>query len=153
MWKVEQGGAPRTWQPGAKNTIPGIDNMDSTPKGLLDGVAQAGLWALWMGVFTRGWMDLLFCSRRGMEYHRARSLARKLSQVISESKRVRSRNERNESARSKGVKKQEEEREELRKEVKELWDSDRRSMTLRIKHPLAEYTTWKVIKGCLVIEI
>jgi hypothetical protein len=27
MWKVEEGGALQTWQPGAKNTIPGIDNM------------------------------------------------------------------------------------------------------------------------------
>jgi hypothetical protein len=31
MWKVEQGGTLRTWQPGAEKTIPGvsIDNMDS----------------------------------------------------------------------------------------------------------------------------
>ena len=70
-----------------------------------------------------------------MGYHRARSLTGKLSQVISESRSAIVK-ERNESARSKGVEKQEEEREELRKEVKELWDSDRRSMTLRIKHPL-----------------
>jgi hypothetical protein len=35
--------------------------------------------------------------------------------------------------------KQKEEREELRKEVKELWDRDRRSMTMRIKHPLVYY--------------
>jgi hypothetical protein len=32
MWKVEEGGALRTWQPGAKNAIPGIDSMDSTLK-------------------------------------------------------------------------------------------------------------------------
>ena len=37
------------------------------------------------------------------------------------------------------VEKQKEEREELRKEVKELWDRDRRSMTLRAKYPLAYY--------------
>jgi hypothetical protein len=82
MWKAEhkeEGGAlrnaVRTWQPEAKNTIPhttGIDNMDSTLKELLEGVAQAGSWALWMGAFTRGWMDLLVAG--GMEYHRARSL-------------------------------------------------------------------------------
>jgi hypothetical protein len=85
-----------------------------------------------MEVFTRGWMDLLVAG--GMEYHRARSLTGKLSQVISES-RSEIAKERNESARSKKVEKQEEEREELRKEVKELWDSDRRSMTLRVKYP------------------
>jgi hypothetical protein len=36
MWKAEEGEALRTWQPGAKNTIPGIDDMDSTLKGLLE---------------------------------------------------------------------------------------------------------------------
>ena len=73
-----------------------------------------------------------------MQYHRARSLTGKLSQVISESRSAIAK-ERNESARSKRVEKQKEEREELRKEVKELWDRDRRSMTLRVKHPLAYY--------------
>jgi hypothetical protein len=136
MWKVEEGGALRTWQPGAQNTIPGIDNMDSTLKDLLEGVAQAGSWALWMGVFTRGWMDLLLAG--GMGYHRARSLTGKLSQVISESRSAIAK-ERNESARNTRVEKQKEEREELRKEVQELWGRDRRSMTMRIKHPLVYY--------------
>jgi hypothetical protein len=58
--------------------------------------------------------------------------------VISESRSAITK-ERNESARSKRVEKQKEEREEPRKEVKELWDRDRRSMTLRIKHPLVYY--------------
>jgi hypothetical protein len=89
-----------------------------------------------MGVFTRGWMDLLVAG--GMEYHRARSLTGKLSQVISESRSAIAK-ERNESARSKRVEKQKKEKEELRKEVKELWDSDRRSMALRVKHPLVYY--------------
>jgi hypothetical protein len=32
--------------------------------------------------------------------------------------------------------------------------NDCRSMTLRIKHPLVYYSdTWKVMKGCLAIEI
>jgi hypothetical protein len=89
-----------------------------------------------MGVFTRGWMDLLVAG--GMQYHRARSLTGKLSRVISESRSAILK-QRNESARNKGVEKQREEREELRKEVKELWDRDRRSMTLRAKHPLVYY--------------
>ena len=110
--------------------------MDSTLKELLEGVAQAGSWALWMGVFTRGWMDLLLAG--GMGYHRARSLTGKLSQVISESRSAIAK-ERNESARNTRVEKQKEEREELRKEVQELWGRDRRSMTMRIKHPLVYY--------------
>jgi hypothetical protein len=72
MWKVEEGGALRTWQLGAENTTAGIDSMDSTLKELLEGVAQAGPWALWMGVFTRGRMGLLVAG--GMEYHRAVAL-------------------------------------------------------------------------------
>jgi hypothetical protein len=72
--------------------------------------------------------------------------------VISESRSAIAK-ERNESARSKGVEKQKEEREESRKEVKELWDRDRRSiMTLRVKHPLVYYLE-SIIKGCLTIEI
>jgi hypothetical protein len=107
MWKVEEGGALRTWQPGAKNTIPGIDNMDSTLKELLEGVAQAGSWALWMGVFTRGWMDLLAAG--GMGYHRARSRVALLGslvkcQVISESRSAIAK-ERNESEEQEGRKK------------------------------------------------
>jgi hypothetical protein len=45
----------------------------------------------------------------------------------------------NESARNTRVEKQKEERDELRKEVKELWEIDRGSMTLRAKHPLVYY--------------
>jgi hypothetical protein len=89
-----------------------------------------------MGVFTKGWMELLVAG--GMKYHRARSLTGKLSQVISESRSAIAK-ERNGSARNERVEKQKEEREELRKEVKELWDRDRRSMTLRAKYPLAYY--------------
>ena len=84
-------------------------------------------------------MDLLVAG--GMEYHRARSLTGKLSQVISESRSAIAK-ERNESARSKRVEKQEEEREELRKEEggKEVVGGrDRRSMALRVKHPLVYY--------------
>jgi hypothetical protein len=89
-----------------------------------------------MGVFTKGWMELLVAG--GMKYHRARSLTGELSQVISESRSAIAK-ERNESARNARVEKQKEEREELRKEVKELWDRDRRAMTLRAKYPLAYY--------------
>jgi SMC interacting uncharacterized protein involved in chromosome segregation len=81
-------------------------------------------------------MELLVAG--GMKYHRARSLTGNLSQVISESRSAIAK-ERNESARNARVEKQKEEREELSKEVKELWDRDRRSMTLRVKHPLAYY--------------
>jgi hypothetical protein len=50
------------------------------------------------GSIYEGWMDLLVAG--GMEYHRARSLTGKPSQVISESRSAIAK-ERNESARSK----------------------------------------------------
>jgi hypothetical protein len=51
-------------------------------------------------IYERGWMDLLVAG--GMEYHRARSLTGKFSQVISKSRSAIAK-ERNKSARSKRV--------------------------------------------------
>ena len=49
---------------------------------LLEGVAKAGSWATWMGVFQPGWMELL--KEGGMGHSRARRLTTRLSRVISE---------------------------------------------------------------------
>jgi hypothetical protein len=38
-------------------------NIDSHLKGMIDKVTQAGSWAVWMGVFSRGWMDMYVDSR------------------------------------------------------------------------------------------
>jgi hypothetical protein len=56
-------------------------NVDSHLKGMIDKVTQAGSWAMWMGVFSRGWMDMLIAG--GMTYHSARRLMTgKISKVI-----------------------------------------------------------------------
>ena len=47
---------------------------------LLEAVAKAGSWSVWMGVFDRGWMDLLQAG--GMSYVRARRLTKRLCRVI-----------------------------------------------------------------------
>ena len=49
---------------------------------LLEGIAKAGSWATWMGVFQPGWIDLLRAG--GMGHSRARRLTTRLSRVISE---------------------------------------------------------------------
>ena len=49
---------------------------------LLEGIAKAGSWATWMGVFQPGWIALLRAG--GMGHSRARRLTTRLSRVISE---------------------------------------------------------------------
>jgi hypothetical protein len=43
---------------------------DGEMRELLEGVAAAGPWAVWMGVFSRSWMKPLTAG--GMSYKRAR---------------------------------------------------------------------------------
>jgi hypothetical protein len=50
----------------------GKSNIDSHLKVLIDKVTQAAWVAVWMGVFSRGWMDMLIAG--GMSYHSARRL-------------------------------------------------------------------------------
>jgi hypothetical protein len=59
MWKVKEGGALKTWQPGTDGNIHGDNSVDSHLKGLIEKVAQPGSWAVWMGVYSRGWMEML----------------------------------------------------------------------------------------------
>ena len=82
MWKVEEGGTLRTWQPGTTGNMHDNSSINSHLKGLIDKVTQAGSWAVWMGVFSRGWREMLIAG--GMSYHSARRLTGKISKVITE---------------------------------------------------------------------
>jgi hypothetical protein len=138
MGKGEDGGALKTWQPGTDGNIHDMhnNNVDCHLKGLIEKVAQAGSWAVWMGVFSRGWMEMLIAG--GMSYHSARKLTGKLSKIITGCMSDIAK-DRNERARSVHVEKQKEEREELIKAVKVLWEKDRRSVTDGYKRPLELY--------------
>ena len=94
MWNVDDGGTLRTWQPGTSDGIHDNQNIDTHLKELIDNVTSAGSWAVWMGVFSRGWMEMLVTG--GMPYHRARRLTSKISGVIMEcrSEIAKERNER-----------------------------------------------------------
>ena len=65
-------------------------------------MARAGSWSAWMGVFDRGWMELLQAG--GMSYARARRLTKRLCRVIRESRSeiARARNERQQQERQRG---------------------------------------------------
>ena len=56
--------------------------LEGEMRELLESVAGAGSWAVWMGVFDRGWMRLLEAG--GMSYQRARRLTKRLCRVIQE---------------------------------------------------------------------
>jgi hypothetical protein len=49
---------------------------------LLEGAAAAGSWAVWMGVFSRSWMELLTAG--SLSNKRARIVTGKISAIISE---------------------------------------------------------------------
>jgi hypothetical protein len=88
------------WQPGTNGNMHGDSNIDSHLKELIDKVTQAGSWAVWMGVFSRGWMDILIAG--GMTYHSTRRLTGKISKIITEcrsSEIAKERNERERGAR------------------------------------------------------
>jgi len=132
MWNVDDGGTLRTWQPGTSDGIHDNQNIDTHLKELIDNVTSAGSWAVWMGVFSRGWMEMLVTG--GMPYHRARRLTSKISGVIMEC-RSEIAKERNERAAKVRVEEAKAERAELVKVVQEMWDQDRRSITEGGKRP------------------
>jgi hypothetical protein len=51
----------------------GNNSADSHLKRLIEKVAQARSWAVWMGVYSTGWMEMLIAGG-GMSYHSARKL-------------------------------------------------------------------------------
>ena len=57
--RVERGeGRLRSWAPGTTGPLGGME-LEGEMRDLLEAVAGAGSWAVWMGVFDRGWMRLL----------------------------------------------------------------------------------------------
>jgi hypothetical protein len=45
----------------------------------MEGVAEAGSWAVWMGVFSKSWMELLVAG--GLTFKRARIVTGKISAI------------------------------------------------------------------------
>ena len=93
LWSLDENERLRSWAPGMVGPAAGA-GLDGDLQRLLEAVAKAGSWSVWMGVFDRGWMELLQAG--GMSYVRARRLTKRLCNVIRESRSeiARARNER-----------------------------------------------------------
>merc|ERR1712185_17752 len=108
LWSLDESERLREWAPGTAGPAAGA-GLDGELQRLLEAVAKAGSWSVWMGVFDRGWMELLQAG--GMSYARARRLTKRLCGVIRESRSeiARARNERQQQERQRN--KEERERE------------------------------------------
>ena len=93
LWSLDESERLQSWAPGTVGPAAGA-GLDGDLQRLLEDVAKAGSWSVWMGVFDRGWMELLQAG--GMSYVRARRLTKRLCNVIRESRSeiARARNER-----------------------------------------------------------
>ena len=79
LWSLDSSERLRACAPGTVGPAAGVA-LDREMQRLLETVAKAGSWSVWMGVFDRGWMELLQAG--GMSYVRARRLTRRLCNVI-----------------------------------------------------------------------
>jgi hypothetical protein len=59
LWKVDGDGRAPAWAPGATGFLGDCLSEDEELRQLIEGVASAGSWAVWMGAFSRSWMKLL----------------------------------------------------------------------------------------------
>jgi hypothetical protein len=70
LWKVDADGRIPAWAPGTTGPIGTCLSEDEELRKLLEGVTEAGSWAVWMGVFSKSWMKLLVAG--GLTFKRAR---------------------------------------------------------------------------------
>ena len=59
VWKVDADGRIPAWAPGATGFLGDCLSEDDELRQLIEGVASAGSWAVWMSAFSRSWMKLL----------------------------------------------------------------------------------------------
>jgi hypothetical protein len=70
------------WAPGTTGPLGTCLSEDVELRQLMEGVAGAGSWAVWMGVFSKSWMKLLVAG--GLTFKRARIVTGKISAIITE---------------------------------------------------------------------
>ena len=64
LWKVDADGRIPAWAPGTTGPLGTCLSEDDELRQLMEGVAEAGSWAVWMGVFSKSWMKLLVAGWR-----------------------------------------------------------------------------------------
>jgi hypothetical protein len=80
--KVDGDGCVPAWAPGATGLLGDCLSEDDELRQSIEGVANVGSLAVWMGVFSRSWMKLVVAG--GLTYKRARIVTGKTSTVITE---------------------------------------------------------------------
>jgi hypothetical protein len=125
LWKVDDDGRIPAWAPGTTGFLGDCLSEEDELRQLIERVASAGSWAVWMGVFSRSWMKLLVAG--GLTYKRARITTGKISAVITECRCavVKVRHER---AAKEGAEAAKRRQEQLEKEVREYHERDGRQM-------------------------
>jgi hypothetical protein len=67
LWKVDADERIPAWAPGTTGPLGTCLSEDNELRQLMEGVAEAGSWAVWMGVFSKSWMKLLSCWRAHLQ--------------------------------------------------------------------------------------
>ena len=106
----------------------------------MEGVAEAGSWAVWMGVFSKSWMKLLVAG--GLTFKRARIVTGKISAIITEC-RCAVAKVRHERAAMEGAEAAKRRQEQLEKEVREYHERDGRQMGSGGSNRLTN--SWRVV--------
>jgi hypothetical protein len=101
----------------------------------MDGVAEAGSWAVGMGVVSKSWMKLFVAG--GLTFKRARILTSKISAIITECQCAVAK-VRHERAAKEGAEAAKRRQEQLEKEVREYHERDGRQMGSGGKQPLVQ---------------
>ena len=136
LWKVAADGRIPAWAPGTTGPLGTCLSEDEELRQLVEGVAEAGSWAVWMGIFAfsrkAGWSCLLL---DGLTFKRARIVAGKTSAVITEC-RCDVAKVRHEWAAKEGAEAAKRRHEQLEKEECEFHERDGRQMGSGGKQPL-----------------
>jgi hypothetical protein len=133
LWKVDGDGRIPAWAPGTTGLLGDCLSEDDELQQLIEGVASAGSWAVWMGVFSRSWMKMLVAG--GLTYKRACIVTGKASAVITGC-RCAVAKVRHERAAKEGAEVAKRRREQLEQEVREYHERDGRQMGSGGKQPL-----------------
>jgi hypothetical protein len=59
LLEVDGDGRVPAWDPGTTGPLGTCLSEDDELRQPMEGVAEAGSWAVWMGVFSKSWMELL----------------------------------------------------------------------------------------------
>jgi hypothetical protein len=80
LWKVDADGRIPAWAPGTTGPLGTCLSEDVELRQLMEGGAEAGSWAVWMGVFSKSWRKLLVAG--GLTFKRARIVTGKIGAII-----------------------------------------------------------------------